>query len=492
MIINGVDDLMYFGVLLSVAVRWAVSRFPYSGAGKPPMFGDYEAQRHWMEITVNLPTHEWYKNSTKNDLLYWGLDYPPLTAYHSMICGYIAKWFNPDWVALNTSRGYESYHHKIFMRSTVVGADVVFYVALIVYWTIVYKPWNFRNKAIAAGLCLLYPGLILIDHGHFQYNSVSLGFTLWAIISMMSGHDLIGAAFFCLALHYKQMSLYYALPFFCYLLGTCLKLPWTKRIAKFLKLSCVVLIVSGICWMPFLRSLDDTLAVVERLFPFSRGLYEDKVANIWCMLSVVIKWKSLFSTPTLVKISAFCTLLAVLPSSIQLLRNPSLHKLRLSLINSSLAFFLFSFQVHEKTILLPALPILLLLEDYPLPCVWFAYISTFSLVPLLAKDGLMIPFVALSALFLIGAIRGYEDLLLSLKTQSSRYASLSFCISVLGSIALVVSMFTIKQPARYPHLHVLLNCIYSGIHFVGFLLYFNYLQFIEIPYNIYCKKIKYN
>ncbi|GBN12324.1 hypothetical protein AVEN_250725-1 [Araneus ventricosus] len=94
-------------------------------------------------------------------------------------------------------------------------------------------------------------------------------------------------------------------------------------------------------------------------------------------------------------------------------------------INSSLAFFLFSFQVHEKTILLPALPILLQLEEYPLPCVWFAYISTFSLVPLLAKDGLMIPFVALCALFLIGAIRGYEELLLSLRTKSSRYASLS-------------------------------------------------------------------
>lgn len=30
-----------------------------TGAGKPPMFGDYEAQRHWQEITVNLPVKEW-------------------------------------------------------------------------------------------------------------------------------------------------------------------------------------------------------------------------------------------------------------------------------------------------------------------------------------------------------------------------------------------------------------------------------------------------
>ena len=32
-----------------------------SGAGKGPMFGDYEAQRHWMEITYNLPITEWYR-----------------------------------------------------------------------------------------------------------------------------------------------------------------------------------------------------------------------------------------------------------------------------------------------------------------------------------------------------------------------------------------------------------------------------------------------
>lgn len=29
------------------------------GAGKPPMFGDYEAQRHWQEVTLNLPVGEW-------------------------------------------------------------------------------------------------------------------------------------------------------------------------------------------------------------------------------------------------------------------------------------------------------------------------------------------------------------------------------------------------------------------------------------------------
>ena len=54
------------------------------------MFGDYEAQRHWMEITIHTPPQLWYKY----DLQYWGLDYPPLTAYVSWICGkvYISIW----------------------------------------------------------------------------------------------------------------------------------------------------------------------------------------------------------------------------------------------------------------------------------------------------------------------------------------------------------------------------------------------------------------
>lgn len=30
-----------------------------------------------------------YFNTTNNDLNYWGLDYPPLTAYHSWICAYM-------------------------------------------------------------------------------------------------------------------------------------------------------------------------------------------------------------------------------------------------------------------------------------------------------------------------------------------------------------------------------------------------------------------
>ena len=45
--------------LTTVIIKLGVALFPYSGKNHSPMFGDYEAQRHWMEITVNLPIQDW-------------------------------------------------------------------------------------------------------------------------------------------------------------------------------------------------------------------------------------------------------------------------------------------------------------------------------------------------------------------------------------------------------------------------------------------------
>ena len=81
-----------------------------------------------------------YTNTTDNNLQYWGLDYPPLTAYHSWLCGYIAHRINPNWVALNQSRGYESYEHKIFMRYSVLAVDIlIYFTATIAYCRLVYS-----------------------------------------------------------------------------------------------------------------------------------------------------------------------------------------------------------------------------------------------------------------------------------------------------------------------------------------------------------------
>lgn len=68
---------------------------------------------------------KWYYNSSINDLDYWGLDYPPLTAMHSYAMGKAFQKVLPDAVKLKTSRGYESPKLKFLMRLTVLLSDIL-------------------------------------------------------------------------------------------------------------------------------------------------------------------------------------------------------------------------------------------------------------------------------------------------------------------------------------------------------------------------------
>lgn len=222
-------------ICASIAIRAIVSLHPYSGKGISPMYGDYEAQRHWQEVTFNLPLVEWYKNSSKNNLMFWGLDYPPLTAYHSYLVGGIAHRINSSYVELETSQGIESSSHKSFMRLTVLASDIFVYIPTMSLFAITIG--NFVNSNNIGTwqillIALLYPGQILIDNGHFQYNNVSLGLTAIAIAYILQGRHLLSSFFFTLALNYKQMELYHSLPFFIYLLRMCIKERYLKKLNK--------------------------------------------------------------------------------------------------------------------------------------------------------------------------------------------------------------------------------------------------------------------
>ncbi|KAG8543759.1 hypothetical protein GDO81_023754 [Engystomops pustulosus] len=278
---------------------------------------------------------------------------------------------NADWVALNTSRGYESLHHKLYMRATVLVADLIIYLpAVILYCSHLQEP-SPKRKVLSLLCFLLYPGLILIDYGHFQYNSVSLGFALWGIIALSRGCDVLGSLAFCLALNYKQMELYHSLPFFCFLLGRCIKRGITGRgLLLLLRIGGTVIGAFGLCWIPFLTDIEQILQVLRRLFPLGRGLFE---------------------------------------------------------VTCALSFFLFSFQVHEKSILLVSLPACLLLSEVPLMATWFLLTSTFSMLPLLQKDGLVTAYVTTTLIF---SLVSATSLSFHLKTSEDSLKMRSFCSSV--------------------------------------------------------------
>lgn len=532
--------LCVFGALVAIILRCGTSLHPYSGQRKPPMYGDYEAQRHWMEVTVNLPMNQWYHNSSQNDLEYWGLDYPPLTAYHSYILGLIAMFINPDYVALKESRGYESEDHKVFMRYTVVAADLMLFMPAVVFYFVLtrkmYQKTDVLIKKNRKGqnqvtristplsivLALFYPGIILIDHGHFQYNCVSLAFAIYAITFLCLHRNILASIFFCLALNYKQMELYHSLPFFVYLLSTCVPKPGQNTLAgliKLCKIAVTVLITFAIIWTPFLINLSDSLQVLHRLFPVARGVFEDKVANVWCALNIFYKFKLNFTNYHMVRYCTIATLVAVLPSSADLFLRPNVRKFVPALINSSLAFFLFSFQVHEKSILLAAVPVTLYLHKEPFACFWFSVVSIFSMFPLLVSDGLVLAFIALTVFYVTvfhvtleystgksgtrpppSSVPSFRNIVQNiLNVQDSRSAKLllesvannsaaiyelfkyiAIVFSLVGCVLLTVLMVTFEAPELYPDIFPLLISAYSCVHFLGFFVYFNVVQF-KIP-----------
>ncbi|CAK7225604.1 Glucosyltransferase-like protein [Sporothrix curviconia] len=425
--------------------RWAAGLWGYSGFGRPPMFGDYEAQRHWMEITTHLPMSQWYFH----DLDWWGLDYPPLTAYHSWLLGWAGSRIDASWFALRTSRGLETPELKIFMRATVVVSEYLIYIPAVVIFVRRFSrlsgvaSWT---ASVALVAVLLQPATLLIDHVHFQYNTVMLGLVTASMSSMLAGRLMWSAVFFVLALGFKQMALYYALPVFAFLLGNCV-FP-RINIARLLGIAAVTAVAfallifplvvgtvydlrRGIVARPELKPatvvplplfadvlgprldpnafyypvVEQLVQMVHRVFPLARGLFEDKVANFWCAANVVIKLRQ-YPDDMLQRASLGATLLAILPANLVLFLRPSRLLLPYAFAATAWGFFLFSYQVHEKSVLLPLLPMTLMLAGHgglaPSTRAWVGFanlLGTWTMYPLLKRVDLGVPYAVLTLLW---------------------------------------------------------------------------------------------
>ena len=470
-------------VFLYFLCCWALSTISHSGSLTPPMFGDYEAQRHWMELAVNLPLSEIYSNSTSNDLNYWGIDYPPLTVYHSYLLGLIQKVINPDWVKLFTSRGLESYGHKFFMRCSVILSSLATLIPAAIFYSRISTPGKkssekpksvlvFSSQFFILALLLFNPGLMLIDNAHFQYNSVSLGFFLCSISCFNLERHYTGSVLFSLALNYKQMELYHALPIFCFLLSRSFQnRPLLSSIFEVSKIGLIVITTFIILWLPYIHSLDLTKQVLTRLFPMNRGLFEDKVANFWCTLNNVIKIKELLTQGQLAGASAIITLMASMPSCLLVLFKPTNQNLTMSLASTSLAFFLFSYQVHEKSILLFTIPLVLLHGQLdPRLIIHGLSVSSLSMSHLYMKDGFLFTSVMFNFFFILLANELIPVTGKSTK-KGLKYLNSAVFASWIGFLIIIVLMSRAPAPKALPHLYIVLLCAYSFCHFLLFYLY---------------------
>ncbi|KAJ2573833.1 Glucosyltransferase-like protein [Coemansia sp. RSA 1807] len=465
-------------VLFALLVRWCIGLHGYSGQGTPPLYGDYEAQRHWMEITTNLPVSQWYSY----DLQYWGLDYPPLTAFQSWLCGAVATYIDPSWIALYKSRGLESHTSKQFMRATAIALEFIIYVpAIVLFFRSQHTKMSWVARQVSIFSVLLQPCLILIDHGHFQYNSVMLGFLVWTVYFAAQESYILMAVSFCCSFMFKQMGLYYAPAVFAFLLAQCFRRK--HGTVLFVKLGVAVVATVGVMLGPWITSVDQLQQILVRVFPVARGLYEDKVANVWCAVNVAVKLRSLFDAQSLVRLSTCATALAFIPSCIHLfytirrqtrtMQSTAIRVFKYCLVNTSLAFFLFSFQVHEKSILVPLAPALLLIDEEEWAVNWFVQVALFSLYPLLYVDGLQIPYWVMAVLWAF--LRSCPAC--PAHTPTPKCVMVLQWMSMLVMLALHTAHAFVPPPSSLPDIYVVLNVVYCCAMFVAFLAYFNYRQF---------------
>lgn len=152
------------------------------------------------------------------------------------------------------------------------------------------------------------------------------------LLSLRYPRPVLAAIPFVLSLCFKQMALYYAPAIFIYLLSISFPRLTRPNILLLASLGITVIITFTLILLPFLLpteilnhaisknfsalmnpeiwrlDLTTIQQIFHRVFPFGRGLWEDKVANTWCATNILIKWRSLYSTPTLQKLRSTLSL----------------------------------------------------------------------------------------------------------------------------------------------------------------------------------------
>jgi alpha-1,3-glucosyltransferase len=383
------------------------------------------------------------------------------------------SYINPSWFELDNSRGLDDPSLKIFMRASALISEFVIYVpAIVVLGRRLARlhsvpSWDFL---VATSAILMQPATILIDHGHFQYNTIMLGLAAASICNLITNRILLASIFFVGALGFKQMALFYAPAIFAHLLGSSL-FP-RIRIGRLISIALVTLIAFAALYAPLLlggfydslngitigEKIESPLLnllpfqldpknsfhvpliliaqSIHRIFPFARGLFEDKVANLWCALHTFHKLH-VYPRDLVQKAALLATLAAITPPCLVLFFKPLRRDLvPLGFAATAWGFFLCSYQVHEKNVLLPLLPmtILLITQDglAPHTRAWVGLaniVGCWTMFPLLQRDGLQIPYFTLTLLWIY---------LLDLPTASWRSGWLTASIHLPIYVAMAV------------------------------------------------------
>jgi len=119
-----------------------------------------------------------------------------------------------------------------------------------------------------------------------------LGLVVIATALLLDRHAYRTATIFmAMAICFKQTAIYFAPAFAMGLLRACIH-RGIKR-GSWLALQLFLISTLALCLIlaPFLVEFTrHVLPLFNRVFPVARGLFEDKVANVWCAMAILTKF----------------------------------------------------------------------------------------------------------------------------------------------------------------------------------------------------------
>ena len=181
---------------------------------------------------------------------------------------------------------HDSWQTIYFQRATVIATECLLTYALHKF---VQTSPNKQAAHASALAVLLSPGLLIIDHVHFQYNGFLYGMLILSIVLAQKPSGLLASGYlFAALLCFKHIYLYLAPAYFVYLLRAYCLSPrsvFTIQIGNCVKLAVGIVAIFGVAFAPFV-AWGQMPQLLSRLFPFSRGLCHAYWApNIWALYS---------------------------------------------------------------------------------------------------------------------------------------------------------------------------------------------------------------
>ncbi|KAJ1344968.1 hypothetical protein BSLG_000483 [Batrachochytrium salamandrivorans] len=344
---------------------------------------DFEVHRNWLAITSNRPLDEWYYESTSE----WTLDYPPFFAWFEWILSKFALLFDHRMLLLD-NLGYSSFETILFQRLTVMATEAIFFAGVIRLLHAMKVPR--KNFEMFLALVFLNPGILFVDHIHFQYNAFMYGIQLFSIAFMFEGRHRLGAFLFAVVLNFKHIYLYHAPAYFIYLLsGFCFVGKYRLSLWRLCSLGLIVVSVFLLSFGPFAAHLEQ---VVSRLFPFKRVASITGKVDLGSSASLTrgLVGDSKFSI--LPAITPFHTVLLTiasqLPILVKLWFNPKPIRFLDAIILCGFGSYMLGWHVHEKAILLVLIPLSFVATNgrYTRPFLIASVAGYYSLFPLLFES----------------------------------------------------------------------------------------------------------